>query len=98
NMGCNESGEYKKTFIGSGVGMGLMQVLQGVKFVVEPQEDHTFEVEPHGNVNHVAGSEEAGLKDDTDARSDVYVLSNGCKKCSDDIDVYYWEYTPGFAG
>nr|GEZ63953.1 zinc finger, CCHC-type [Tanacetum cinerariifolium] len=27
---------------------------------------------------------EAGLKDDMDARSDVYVLSNGCKKCSDD--------------
>ncbi|GJW99411.1 hypothetical protein Tco_0183325 [Tanacetum coccineum] len=26
----------------------------------------------------------AGLKDDMDARSDVYVLSNGCKKCSDD--------------
>ncbi|GJR80159.1 zinc finger, CCHC-type containing protein [Tanacetum coccineum] len=36
----------------------------------------------------------AGLKDDMDARSDVYVLSNGCKKCSDDNDVYYWEYTP----
>ncbi|GJS86842.1 hypothetical protein Tco_0769478 [Tanacetum coccineum] len=32
----------------------------------------------------------AGLKDDMDARSDVYVLSNGCKKCSDDSDVYYW--------
>ncbi|GJV24293.1 hypothetical protein Tco_1376988 [Tanacetum coccineum] len=39
----------------------------------------------------------AGLKDDMDARSDVYVLSNGCKKCSDDSDVYYWEYTPRFA-
>ncbi|GKA48946.1 zinc finger, CCHC-type containing protein [Tanacetum coccineum] len=36
-----------------------------------------------------------GLKDDMDARSDVYVLSNGCKKCSADNDVYYWEYTPG---
>nr|GEX54670.1 RNA-directed DNA polymerase, eukaryota [Tanacetum cinerariifolium] len=32
----------------------------------------------------------AGLKDDMDARSDVYVLSNGCRKCSDDIDGYYW--------
>ncbi|GJU76451.1 hypothetical protein Tco_1273521 [Tanacetum coccineum] len=158
NMGFNESGEYKKTFIGSGVGTGSVQVLQGVEFEVEPQEDHTFEVEPHGNVDHVAGSQEvqtqdliyyhlardkeqhsahellkyredsneaafavteaekihahesltfnntvacgviskwkAGLKDDMDARSDVYVLSNGCKKCSDDIDVYYWEYTP----
>ncbi|GKB23874.1 zinc finger, CCHC-type containing protein [Tanacetum coccineum] len=45
NMGFNESGEYKKTFIGSGV--------------------------------------------------DVYMLSNGCKKCSNDSDVYYWQYTPG---
>ncbi|GJX40024.1 hypothetical protein Tco_0255014 [Tanacetum coccineum] len=36
----------------------------------------------------------AGLKDDMDARSDVYVLSNGCKKCKDDSDDYYWEYTP----
>ncbi|GJR01887.1 hypothetical protein Tco_1092616 [Tanacetum coccineum] len=54
NMGFNESGEYKKTFIGSGVGTGSVQVLQGVEFKVEPQEDHTFEVEPHGNVDHVA--------------------------------------------
>ncbi|GKB91583.1 hypothetical protein Tco_0963855, partial [Tanacetum coccineum] len=124
-----------------------------------PQEDHTFEVEPHRNVDHVVGSHEVqtqnliyyhpardkehhsawelfsykedsikaafaiaavemiyahesltfnntvaceviskwkvGLKDDMDARSDVYVLSNGCKKCSDDSDGYYWEYTPG---
>ncbi|GKA24489.1 hypothetical protein Tco_0710522 [Tanacetum coccineum] len=35
----------------------------------------------------------AGLKDDMDARLDVYVLSNGCRKCSDDNDGYYWEYT-----
>ncbi|GJW11024.1 putative reverse transcriptase domain-containing protein [Tanacetum coccineum] len=140
NMGFNESGEYKKTFIDSGVGTGSVQVLQGVEFEVEPQEDRTFKVEPHGNVNHVAGSKsyksqesyrednneaafavakaekiyahesltlnntvaceviskwKTGLKDDMDARSDVYVLSNGCKKCSDDSDVYYWEYTLG---
>nr|GEV06894.1 zinc finger, CCHC-type [Tanacetum cinerariifolium] len=37
----------------------------------------------------------AGLKDDMDARSDVYVLSNGCKKCSEDNDGYYWGFTPG---
>ncbi|GJR01888.1 hypothetical protein Tco_0559217 [Tanacetum coccineum] len=134
NMGFNESGEYKKTFIGFGVGTGSVQVLQGVEFKVEPREDHTFEVEPHGNVDHVAGSQEAvlklafavaeaekiyahesltfnntvaceviskwkaGLKDDMDARSDVYVLSNGCKKCSDDSDVYYWVYTPAESG
>ncbi|GJZ51278.1 hypothetical protein Tco_0605793, partial [Tanacetum coccineum] len=159
NMVFNESREYKKTFIGSGVGTGSMQVLQGVEFEVEPHEDHTFEVEPHRNVDHVVGSQEvqtqdliyyhpardreqhsawelfsyredsneaafvvaavekiyahesltfnntvaceviskwkAGLKDDMDARSDVYVLSNGCKKCSDDSNGYYWEYTPG---
>ncbi|GJR49406.1 hypothetical protein Tco_1399927 [Tanacetum coccineum] len=53
-LSFNESEEYKKTFIGSGVGTGSVQVLQGVKFQVEPQEDHTFEVEPHRNVDHVA--------------------------------------------
>ncbi|GJZ21518.1 hypothetical protein Tco_0558557 [Tanacetum coccineum] len=132
NIGFNNSGEYKKTFIGSGVGTGSMQVLQGDEFEVEPQDDHTFEVEPHRNVDHVVGSQEvqtqdliyyhpavekiyahesltfnntvaceviskwkAGLKDDMDARSDVYVLNNGCKKCSDDSDCNYWESTPG---
>nr|GEY06995.1 retrotransposon protein, putative, Ty1-copia subclass [Tanacetum cinerariifolium] len=65
NMGFNESGEYKKTFIGFGVGTCLVQVLQGVEFEVEPKEDHTFEVEPHGNVDHVVSSQEAtkGLLD-----------------------------------
>nr|GEX82991.1 zinc finger, CCHC-type [Tanacetum cinerariifolium] len=42
NMGFNESEEYKKTFTGSGVGTISVQVLQGVEFEVEPQEDHTF--------------------------------------------------------
>ncbi|GJZ51777.1 hypothetical protein Tco_0606292 [Tanacetum coccineum] len=115
NMCFNESGEYKKTFIGSGVGTGSVHVLQGVEFEGKPQEDHIFEVEPHGNVDHVAGSQEvqtqdliyyplafaceviskwkAVLKDDMDARSNVYVLSNGCRKCSDDNNIYYWEYT-----
>ncbi|GJT35156.1 zinc finger, CCHC-type containing protein [Tanacetum coccineum] len=123
NMGFNESGEYKKTFISSGIGTSSVQVLQGVEFEVQPQEDHTFEVEPYGNVDYVVGSKEvqtqdliyyhsardreqhsafaskviskwkAGLKDDTDSRSDVYVLSNGCRKCSNDNNGYYWEYT-----
>ncbi|GJW64703.1 hypothetical protein Tco_0116587 [Tanacetum coccineum] len=124
NIDFNESGEYKKTFIGSSVGTSSVQVLQGVEFEVEPQKDHTFEVEPHGNVDHVElfsykedsnkaaiavavvdkiyahesltfnntvayeviSKWKAGLKDDMDARSDVYVLSNedmifscGCK-------------------
>ncbi|GJR31112.1 hypothetical protein Tco_1107344 [Tanacetum coccineum] len=110
------------------------KVLQGVEFEVEPQEDHTFEVEPQKNVDHVVGSQEVqtqdliyyhsardrkqhstwelfsyredsneaafavaadGLKDDIDAQSDAYVLNNDCRKCSDDSDGYYWEYTPG---
>nr|GEY53072.1 hypothetical protein [Tanacetum cinerariifolium] len=47
----DKSGEYKKTFIGSSVGTGSVQVLRGVEFKGEPQEDHAFEVEPHGNVD-----------------------------------------------
>nr|GEW08580.1 zinc finger, CCHC-type [Tanacetum cinerariifolium] len=35
----------------------------------------------------------AGLKDNIDARS--HVLSNGCRKYSDDSNGYYWGYTPG---
>ncbi|GKA01237.1 zinc finger, CCHC-type containing protein [Tanacetum coccineum] len=104
------------------VGTGSVQVLQGVE----------FEVEPHGNVDHVVGSHyredrneaafavaamdkiyahesltfndtvaceviskwKAGLKEDTDVRSDVYVLSNGYRKSSDDSHNYYWEYAP----
>ncbi|GKC27156.1 hypothetical protein Tco_1034450 [Tanacetum coccineum] len=133
NMGFNKSEEYKKTFIGSGVGTGSVQVLQGVEFEVESQEDHAFEVEPHGNIDHVVGFQEVqtqnlidyhptlaavekinaheslifndtctceviskwnvGLKEDIDARSNVYVLSNG-KEGSDDSNDYYWEYTP----
>ncbi|GKC69304.1 hypothetical protein Tco_1115187 [Tanacetum coccineum] len=132
-QGMLEPVKVKCIFLGYRKGMRSVQVLQGVEFEVEPQEDHTFEVEPHGNVDHLAGSQEyrkdsneaafavavvekiyahesltfndtvaceviskwkAGLKDDMDARSDVYVLSNGCKKCSDDSDGYYWESTP----
>ncbi|GJU28655.1 hypothetical protein Tco_1167276 [Tanacetum coccineum] len=125
NMGFNESGEYKKTFIGSGVGTGSMQVLQGDEFEVEPHDSHTFEgaTLSMGTIQYREDSNEAafvvaavekiyahesltfnntvaceviskwkaGLKDDMDARSDVYVISNGCKKCSDDSDGYYWE-------
>ncbi|GKF12450.1 zinc finger, CCHC-type containing protein [Tanacetum coccineum] len=52
--GFNESWDYKKTFIGSGVGTGLMQVLHGFKFEVEALRDHTFEVEPQENVDQGA--------------------------------------------
>ncbi|GKB26027.1 hypothetical protein Tco_0865428, partial [Tanacetum coccineum] len=110
NMGFNESREYKKTFIGSGVGTGSVQVLQGVEFEVEPHEDHTFEgvtlstcryredsnkaafavaavekIYAHESLTfndtvayEVISKWKAGLKEDMDARSDVYVLSNGC--------------------
>ncbi|GJS79788.1 zinc finger, CCHC-type containing protein [Tanacetum coccineum] len=118
NMSFNESGKYKKTFIGSGVGTGSMQVLQGDEFegatlsmgTIQYREDSneaTFAVAAVEKIyahesltfNNTVACEvismwKAGLKDDMDARSDVYVLSNGCKKCSDDSDGYYWESTP----
>nr|GEW78858.1 hypothetical protein [Tanacetum cinerariifolium] len=134
NMGFNENGKYKKTFIGFGLGTGSMQVLHEFKFEVEPLGDHKFEVEPLENVDQGAGLQEvktqdlmdyqltrdrdqhlayelsgyrednnedafavaakAGLEEDMDVRSDVYVLSNGCKKSSDDSHDYYWEYAP----
>ncbi|GKA32011.1 hypothetical protein Tco_0718378 [Tanacetum coccineum] len=34
------------------------------------------------------------LKEDMDVQSDVYVLSNGCKKSSDGNHDYYWEHAP----
>ncbi|GKB47210.1 hypothetical protein Tco_0897963, partial [Tanacetum coccineum] len=95
NMGFNKSKDYKKIFISSGVGTSSMQVLHGFEFEVEPLGDHTFQVEPQENIDQRAGLQEAGLKDDMDARSDVYVLSNGWRKCSDNSDDYYLEYTPG---
>nr|GEY32007.1 NBS-containing resistance-like protein [Tanacetum cinerariifolium] len=61
NMGFNESEEYKKTFIGSGVGTGSMQVLHGFEFEVELLGDHTFEVEPQENVDQRAGLQEAKI-------------------------------------
>nr|GEY04476.1 probable xyloglucan endotransglucosylase/hydrolase protein 23 [Tanacetum cinerariifolium]GEY31563.1 probable xyloglucan endotransglucosylase/hydrolase protein 23 [Tanacetum cinerariifolium] len=116
-QGMLEPIKVKCTFLRYRKGTGLVQVLQGVEFEVEPQEDHTFEVEPHGNFDHVVAAVEniyahesltfnntfackviskwkVGLKDDMDAQSDVYVLSNGCWKCSDDSNGYYREYTP----
>nr|GEW37518.1 zinc finger, CCHC-type [Tanacetum cinerariifolium] len=77
NMGFNESGEYKKAFIGSVVGTGSVQAFQEVEFEVKSQEDHAFKVEPLRNVGQGAGSYKViskwktGLKDDMNARSDV---------------------------
>nr|GEX98075.1 zinc finger, CCHC-type [Tanacetum cinerariifolium] len=36
----------------------------------------------------------ARLKEDMNVQSDVYVLSNGYKKSSDDNHDYFWEYAP----
>ncbi|GKA33593.1 hypothetical protein Tco_0720022 [Tanacetum coccineum] len=120
-MGFNESGEYKKTFISSGVGTGSMKVLHGFEFEVEPlardRDQHLtcelFRYRKNSNeaasavvavekiyahesltFNNTVAYEviskwKARLKDDMDAWSDVYVLSNGCRKCSDDSDGYY---------
>nr|GEZ08052.1 zinc finger, CCHC-type [Tanacetum cinerariifolium] len=60
-IGFNESGEYKKTFISSGVGTDSMQVLHGFEFEVKPLWDHTFEVEPQKNVDQGAGLQEAEI-------------------------------------
>nr|GFC49344.1 retrovirus-related Pol polyprotein from transposon TNT 1-94 [Tanacetum cinerariifolium] len=153
NMDFNESGEYKKTFIGSGVGTGSTHVLHGFEFEMEPLGDHTFEVEHQEIVDQGASLQEvqtqdlmdyqlardreqhlacelfryredsneaafvvaameniyahesltfnntiaceviskwkAGLKDDMDARLDVYVLSNGCRRSNDGSHDYY---------
>nr|GEY27460.1 zinc finger, CCHC-type [Tanacetum cinerariifolium] len=51
------------------LGCCKVQVLQGVEFEIEPQDDHTFEVEPHGNVNHVAGLQEVQTQDMMDYHS-----------------------------
>ncbi|GJX45869.1 hypothetical protein Tco_0262545 [Tanacetum coccineum] len=107
NKGLNESGEFKKTFIGSSVGTGSMQVLHGFEFKRRTINGGSFAVAAvekiyaHESLTfnntltcEVISKWKAGLKDDMDARSDVYVLSNGCKKCSDNGDGYYCESTP----
>ncbi|GJX46608.1 hypothetical protein Tco_0271798 [Tanacetum coccineum] len=68
----------------------LLQLLQRRKIYAHESLTFNYTV-----ACEVISKWKAGLKDDMDARSDVYVLSNGCKKCSDDSDGYYWEYTPG---
>ncbi|GKC95514.1 zinc finger, CCHC-type containing protein, partial [Tanacetum coccineum] len=126
NIGFNESGKYKKTLIGSGVGAGLQEVqtqdLMDYQLARDRDQHLACEVFGYREDNNeaaftvavvekiyahesltfnntvaceVTSKWKAGLKDDMDARSDVYVLSNGCRKCSDDSDGYYWEYTPG---
>ncbi|GJX37157.1 hypothetical protein Tco_0250460, partial [Tanacetum coccineum] len=56
NIVQKHGGSKQVGFKQLGPGTGSMQVLQGVEIEVEPQEDLTFEVEPHGNVDHVVAS------------------------------------------
>ncbi|GJX79924.1 hypothetical protein Tco_0328073 [Tanacetum coccineum] len=53
--GRKQLGEYQIGGRSRRVGFMCKRVLQGVKFEVAPQEDHSFKVEPHRNVDHVAG-------------------------------------------
>ncbi|GJV01401.1 hypothetical protein Tco_1334970 [Tanacetum coccineum] len=108
NIGFDEIGEYKKTFIGSGVARDREQHSAWELFSYrEDSNEAAFAVTAVDKIyahesltfNNIVACEviskwEARLKDDMDAWSDVYVLSNNCRKCSDDNDGYYWEYTP----
>ncbi|GKA63559.1 hypothetical protein Tco_0763165 [Tanacetum coccineum] len=85
NMGLHESGEYKNKRL-----HWIQRVYDKVQSkCVTHRMDKEIIV-----ACEIIFKWDAGLKDDMDARSDVYVLSNGCKKCSDDNDDYYWEHTP----
>ncbi|GJT18577.1 zinc finger, CCHC-type containing protein [Tanacetum coccineum] len=109
NMGFNESGEYKKTLIGSGVAHDMEQHLACELFgyredsnedafavaVVEKFYAHESLTFNNTVACDVISKWKARLKDDMDARSDVYVLSNGCRRSSKDSHDYYWEYALG---
>ncbi|GJR18436.1 hypothetical protein Tco_0966963 [Tanacetum coccineum] len=124
HIGFNESGEYKKTFIGSGiVGSQEVQTQDLIYYhSTRDREQHSawelFSYREDSNedafavaivdkiyahklltFNNTVACEviskwNAGLKEDMDVRSDVYVLSNGCRKNSDNNHDYYWEYAP----
>ncbi|GJR01643.1 hypothetical protein Tco_0524627 [Tanacetum coccineum] len=49
------------SFVLDKVRYGSVQVLQELSLRLEPHEDHFIEVEPHGNVDHVVGSQEANI-------------------------------------
>nr|GFA52203.1 zinc finger, CCHC-type [Tanacetum cinerariifolium] len=74
---------------------GCLNRLRSSAYSWDTTEQHsTHELFSYKEDSNEAAFVKVGLKDDMDARSDVYVLSNGCRKCSDDNDGYYWEYTP----
>ncbi|GKD62564.1 hypothetical protein Tco_1300073 [Tanacetum coccineum] len=83
-------------------GAGLQEVqtqeLMDYQLACDRVQHLACELFGYREVSFEAAFAVAGLKDDMDARSDVYVLSNGCRKCSDDNNGYYWEYTPATKG
>ncbi|GJR31956.1 hypothetical protein Tco_1108188 [Tanacetum coccineum] len=103
NMVINESGEYKKTFSGSGVVRDRVQHSTRELFRYRQDNNETaFVVAVVENIyahesltfNEKVACEvismwKAGLKEYMDARSDVYVLNNGCKKSNDGKNGYY---------
>nr|GEV29572.1 retrovirus-related Pol polyprotein from transposon TNT 1-94 [Tanacetum cinerariifolium] len=57
-QGMLEPVKVKCIFLRYRKGTGSVHVLQGVDFEVEPHEDHTFKVEPHGNLDHIVELQE----------------------------------------
>ncbi|GJR26804.1 hypothetical protein Tco_1103036 [Tanacetum coccineum] len=68
------------------------------QYCMKSGEDHAFEVEPQGNVDHIAGSQEVQTQDLIDYHSardkEQHSARELFRKSSDDNDGYYWEYTP----
>ncbi|GJU16292.1 hypothetical protein Tco_1144258 [Tanacetum coccineum] len=96
NMVFNESGEYKETFIGYGVSTSSVyrdNSIEAAFAVAEVEKIYAHESLTFNDtvVCEVISMWKAGLKEEMDTRSDV--LSNNCRKNSDDRNDYYWEYT-----
>nr|GEY22694.1 zinc finger, CCHC-type [Tanacetum cinerariifolium] len=104
NMGFNESGVYKKTFIGSGVASDREQHSAHELFRYRKDSNEaafadvaTKKIYAHESLtfNDTVACEaiskwNARLNKDMDAYLDVYVLNNDSKKSSDDKNKYYW--------
>ncbi|GJR62170.1 hypothetical protein Tco_1504332 [Tanacetum coccineum] len=89
--GFHESGKYKNNLL---VLVSYREDSNEAAFAVaEAEKIYAHESLTFNNTVacEVISKWKAGLKDDMDARSDVYVLSNDYKKCSDDHAMfYYW--------
>ncbi|GJR96474.1 hypothetical protein Tco_0268648 [Tanacetum coccineum] len=79
---------YRKGVVGT-----VQSGVQRDEFEVEPQDGHTFEVEPHGNVDHVVGSHEVqtqGLIDHRLARDREQHSSRELYSCCEVISNEGW--------